>query len=300
MQSLIGKKVEQTQRFLSDGTRIPVTVVAVPKTSVMQVKTLEKEGYAAVQIGIGERKKAHQSLLGHAKKANLESSPAILKEVRISDDSTHAVGDAVSVSDVFKTGDIIKVSGVGKGKGFAGGVKRHGFRGGPRTHGQSDRERAPGSIGQTTTPGRVYRGKRMAGHMGTGNVSVTNLVVVGVNDEQVLIKGLVPGVLNSTIVIEKTGELKVPLELYQDPAEKAVEAEQDTEASSAIVEEPAVSAKQNPEETSADESVTETKEAVESQEAKNVDIEETKQEKNSDEVIDTDNATTEVKGDENS
>jgi len=238
IQTLIGKKIEQTQRFLSDGTRIPVTVIAVPKTSVTQVKTVEKDGYAAVQIGIGAKKKSTQSLLGHAKKANLTAASTVLREVRLSDEEAPAVGDTVSASDVFKTGDIIKVSGVGKGKGFQGGVRRHGFRGGPRTHGQSDRERAPGSIGQTTTPGRVYKGKRMAGHMGAGNASVTNLVVVSVNDEELLIKGLVPGTLNSTVYIEKTGELKNPIELYESPEEKVAREAKEAAEQEAATEQP--------------------------------------------------------------
>jgi len=222
IQTLIGTKREQTQGFLSDGTRIPITVIAMPKASVTQVKTVEKDGYSAVQIGIGSKKKATKPLMGHVKKANLSSVPTVLREVKIDEEEGLEVGAHVGATDVFKTGDIIKVSGVGKGKGFQGGVKRHGFRGGPRTHGQSDRERAPGSIGQTTTPGRVYKGKRMAGHMGTGNVSVTNLIVVSVDEEKMLVKGLVPGVLNSTVIIEKTGELKNPLELYESPEEKAI------------------------------------------------------------------------------
>ena len=221
IQTLIGRKIEQTQRFLADGTRIPVTVIAVPKTSVTQIKTIEKDGYSAVQIGIGTKKKPTQALLGRAKKAHLTIAPIVLREVHERGDEQLSIGDTVSAGDVFKNGDVIKVSGVGKGKGFAGGVKRHGFRGGPRTHGQSDRERAPGSIGQTTTPGRVYKGKRMAGHMGAGNVSVSNLVVVAVDNELMLIKGLVPGALNSTIYIEKTGEMKNPLELYESSEEKA-------------------------------------------------------------------------------
>lgn len=221
IQTLIGTKIEQTQGFLSDGTRIPLTVIAMPKASVTQVKTVEKDGYSAVQIGVGSRKKATKPLAGHIKKAKLSAMPSVLREVKIDSEEVLELGAQIAATDVFKTGDVIKVSGVGKGKGFQGGVKRYGFRGGPRTHGQSDRERAPGSIGQTTTPGRVYKGKRMAGHMGTEKVTVANLVVVSVDEEKMLVKGLIPGVLNSTVVIEKTGELKNPLELYESPEEKA-------------------------------------------------------------------------------
>jgi large subunit ribosomal protein L3 len=127
------------------------------------------------------------------------------------EDTLPAIGDIVAVENVFKPGDIVKVSGVSKGKGFAGVVKRHHFRGGPRTHGQSDRERAPGSIGQTTTPGRVYRGKKMAGRMGHEKVSVTHMQIVGFDlnssKKNLLVKGLMPGSANSIVKIEKTGEL---------------------------------------------------------------------------------------------
>jgi large subunit ribosomal protein L3 len=226
IQTLIGKKIEQTQRFLSDGRRIPVTVIAVPTTHVTQIKNVDKDGYTAVQIGIGTKKKPTKSLLGHAAKANLKTTPTTLKEVHLQDENTIPdIGATISPVDVLKVGDILKVSGTGKGKGFQGGVKRHGFHGGPKTHGQSDRHRAPGSIGSGTTPGRVYRGKKMAGHMGTGRVTVSNLVVMGVEENQVLIKGLVPGVLNSVVYLQKIGESKNPLELYQEKKnEEVVEA----------------------------------------------------------------------------
>jgi len=253
IQTLIGKKIEQTQGFLSDGTRIPLTVIAVPKANVTQVKTIEKDGYAAVQIGIGSKKKPSKPLLGHSKKANLQSTPSHIREVKVTPDTgtIPQLGDELNASDVFKSGDIIKVSGTAKGKGFAGGVKRYGFRGGPRTHGQSDRERAPGSIGQTTTPGRVYKGKRMAGHMGTHTVSITNLVVVSVSNDTMLVKGLVPGVINGTLYIEKTGESKKPVELYESPEDKAVREAKEQEASKAQ------------EEASANDSSTQNEETVE-------------------------------------
>jgi large subunit ribosomal protein L3 len=203
MNTIIGKKLEQTQGFLEDGTRVPLTVVDVADNIVLAVKTKLKHGYTAIQIGYGKRKNATKSLLGR---------PLIIKEARVqNDDQLLSVGDIVNVENVFKPGDIVKVSGVSKGKGFAGVVKRHHFKGGPRTHGQSDRERAPGSIGQTTTPGRVYRGKKMAGRMGHENVSISNMQIVGLDIKdkikKLLIKGLVPGSVNSIITIEKTGEL---------------------------------------------------------------------------------------------
>lgn len=227
MQTLIGKKIEQTQKFLTDGTRVPVTVIAVTPNTVVQIKTPEKDGYSAVQLGFGARKKTTKPLKGHIAAAKLTNSPVVLREVVLTnDEQAPEVGSAVVASDVLKAGDIIKVTGTGKGKGFAGGVKRYGFKGGPRTHGQSDRERAPGSIGQTTTPGRVYKGKRMAGHMGAHTVSVTNLVVVDVDGEKVLVKGLVPGVMNALVYLEKTGESKNPVELYGKDVKEEIVSEE--------------------------------------------------------------------------
>lgn len=208
MNTVIGRKVSQTQVFLTDGTRLPVTKVEVSDNAVVGVKTDEKHGYSAVQLGYGTRKKTSKTV---AKLAN-GKNPLVVREVRLaSDEAVPTVGDMVSVDTVLKPGDIVKVVGTSKGKGFAGVVKRHNFRGGPRTHGQSDRERAPGSIGQTTTPGRVYRGKRMAGRMGHEITSVTNLNIVDViiqgEVKTLLVKGLVPGPVNSIVQIVKTGEL---------------------------------------------------------------------------------------------
>lgn len=211
MQTILGQKQDQTQVFLTDGRRQPVTRIVVTDNTVTQVKTADKDAYWAVQIGFGSKKRAHKALAGHIKKAGTETVPALLREVRIEDADTEtapAVGAKIKLADVLKPGDIVQVSGVSKGKGFAGGVKRYGFRGGPRTHGQSDRERAPGSIGQTTTPGRVYKGKRMAGRMGHENVTVSNLTVLDIVDDTLFVKGLVPGGRKSVVMITKTGETK--------------------------------------------------------------------------------------------
>ncbi len=209
MQTIIGQKSEQTQRFLENGTRIPVTVVSVTPNSVITTKSLAKDGYTAVQIGAGSRKNSTRSQLGTAKKANLAAAPKIIKEVRFFDDSDvmPEVGTAINLSDVLQPGDIVNATGTSKGKGWAGVVKRHNFRGGPRTHGQSDRERAPGSLGQTTTPGRVYKGKRMAGRMGSETVTIQNLFVADVIGDKVYVAGLVPGHVNSFIVLKKTGKM---------------------------------------------------------------------------------------------
>ena len=210
MNTIFGTKINQTQKFLENGTRIPVTVVQALDNPVVAVKTTELHGYQAVQVGYGARKKATKALTGHVKKANFDAVPSMLKEIRVIDEVTVQPGDVVKVEETLAPGDIVDVTGQSKGKGFAGGVKRYGFGGGPRTHGQSDRERAPGSIGQTTTPGRVYKGKKMAGRMGNEQVTVQNLVVVDVDSDSktILIKGLVPGILGSVVRITKTGEVK--------------------------------------------------------------------------------------------
>lgn len=213
MQAILGRKQTQTQKFLSDGTRIPVTFVEVKANPVLTVKTQDRDGYVAVQLGYGVKKHANKAALGHSKKgANLDHAPYFLAEIRldadIKVDELPKPGEMVNVSSVFEPGDMINVTGISKGKGFAGGVKRYHFKGGPRTHGQSDRERAPGSIGQTTTPGRVYKGKHMAGKMGFERVTVRNLEVAEVLQEGLLINGLVPGIPGGYLVIKKVGKNK--------------------------------------------------------------------------------------------
>lgn len=230
MQSLIGQKKVQSQRFLENGARIPVTLIDVKDNVVMAIKSEDKDSYQAVQLGYGAKKKANKAELGHAKKgANLENAPKFLKEVRIKnvEEVLPEVGAVLNPAEVFEPGDMINVTGISKGKGFAGGVKRWGFRGGPKTHGQSDRHRAPGSIGQGTTPGRVYKGKKMAGRMGSDQVTVANLEIIDItNDGVLVVKGLVPGVIDNLIYIEKVGKNKnyVPLQktLEQIAAEEEI------------------------------------------------------------------------------
>lgn len=222
MNTVFGVKKQQSQVFLEDGTRVPVTVVSVLDNVVSQHKTSEKDGYAAVQLGIGVAKKQKKSVVSHLKKANITTLPKYLREVRISPDedlSTLSLGTKLELSTLLTPGDQLKVTGVSKGKGFAGGVKRHNFSGGPKTHGQSDRHRAPGAIGQGTTPGRVYKGKRMAGHMGVDTVSVTNLYVVDIKGSDVYVSGLIPGSKNTLIRLEKTGEKKnfIPVFRLEEP-----------------------------------------------------------------------------------
>ncbi len=225
MLALIGQKKDQSQRFLENGRRIPVTLIDVKDNVVVSVKSLDKDHYQAVQLGFSMKKKATKAELGHAKGAKLEKAPKFLREVKLADDEVSPeVGMVVNPSEVFTPGDIVNVSGVSKGKGFQGGVKRHGFAGGPKTHGQSDRHRAPGSIGQGTTPGRVYKGKRMAGRMGVDNVTVENLSIIDVTADGVLvIKGLVPGVTNGLIYVKKVGEDKKFVPLQKTPEQLEAE-----------------------------------------------------------------------------
>lgn len=222
--SLIGKKSYQKQGFLQDGKRVPLSGVAVLGNKITQIKTQDKEGYNALQLGIDTKKKSVKSIVNHSKKAGLEQTPRFFKEIRVETTQDIILGSEINISDVFNPGDIVDVTGTSKGKGFAGGVKRHGFKGGPRTHGQSDRERAPGSIGQTTTPGRVYKGKRMAGRMGQDTVTVKNLEIIEItNDGVLLIKGLVPGSLNSLLIVKKVGENKKFVPLYKEIVEETLE-----------------------------------------------------------------------------
>jgi large subunit ribosomal protein L3 len=202
---ILGKKLGMTQVYGKGGKTEAVTAVEAGPCTVTQVKTMEKDGYSAVKLGFGEVKK--QKAGGKKGKAK-EQAPVkfkYMRELRLDDGQQLEAGQKIDVS-VFKAGDIIDVCGISKGKGFAGGVKRYHFRGGPKTHGQSDRWRAPGSVGSNTSPGRVYKGLRMAGHMGDVRVTVSNLEVVEADQARnlLLIKGAVPGMTNGLLVIEKS------------------------------------------------------------------------------------------------
>jgi len=215
MNSMLAKKIEQGQKFLENGVRIPVTKLAVNGNVVIAIKTKDKDKYSAIQLGFDKRAKARKP------KSN-KSIYNFLREVRMADaDAMPAVGDSIKASEIFKPGDVINVTGISKGKGYAGGVKRYGFHGGPRTHGQSDRERAPGSIGSSTTPGRVYKGKKMAGRMGHEQVTVKNIRIVSVDDNFVLVKGLVPGGRNTLLILKKVGEDKKFVSLYSEEVKEA-------------------------------------------------------------------------------
>jgi len=205
MKGLIGKKVGMTQVFGEDGKVTPITLLEVGPCYVTQVKDQDNDGYASVQLGFGEAKPRRLTggQLGHLKRNDL---PPVkhLREFRLKTEEPLAEGQTLK-ADVFSVGEHVDVVGVSKGKGFQGGVKRHGFRGGPKTHGQSDRQRAPGSIGSTTTPGRVYKGTRMAGHMGSDRVTSQNLKVVLVDAERNLlgVAGSVPGAKGSIVTVKE-------------------------------------------------------------------------------------------------
>jgi large subunit ribosomal protein L3 len=207
MKGILGKKVGMTQVFGERGEVIPVTVIEAGPCFVAQIKTVERDGYAAIQLGFEEAKpkRLTKPQLKHLQKASLQPL-RYLREIRLTADElgTFQEGQKVTV-DLFAKGDLVDVTGTSKGKGFAGVVKRHGFSGGPKTHGQSDRHRAPGAIGACTTPGKVVKGMRMAGHMGAERVTAQSLEVVMVDPERNLLalKGAVPGARNGLLLIRQ-------------------------------------------------------------------------------------------------
>ncbi|MEE8174573.1 MAG: 50S ribosomal protein L3 [Dehalococcoidia bacterium] len=208
VRGLIGRKIGMTQVFLDDGTMQAVTAIEAGPCFVVQIKTEAKEGYDAVQLGFGQAKRLNSPQKGHLKGVG---SLRYLREFKAGDVSTLEVGQKVDVG-LFQAGDLVDIIGTSKGKGFAGVVKRHHFAGGPKTHGQSDRHRAPGSIGATTTPGRVFKGMRMAGHMGNERVTVRHLKVIAADTERnlLLIKGAVPGGRNGILLVNKSVKRKQP------------------------------------------------------------------------------------------
>ena len=204
MTGLLGRKIGMTTVYDDSGRANAVTMVEVGPCVVTQVKTEQRDGYQAVQVGFIRSSKTNMPLRGHFERAG--GSYQHVQEFKVADLGEFEVGQEIR-ANVFSTGDSIKVTGTSKGKGFQGGVKRHGFAGGPKTHGQSDRHRAPGSVGAGTFPGRVWPGTRMAGHMGDRRVTTRGLSVAGVDpaENYILVKGSVPGARNSIVRIEKQG-----------------------------------------------------------------------------------------------
>ncbi|MEW6509984.1 MAG: 50S ribosomal protein L3 [Bacteroidota bacterium] len=206
MNGLLGKKIGMTSIFDDHGQVIPCTVIEAGPCYVTQIKTRERDGYEAVQLGFGATRERllSKAVKGHLAKAGVKSA-RIVREFRGNGSSEVQPGQEIKVDAVFAKGDLVSVIGTSKGRGFQGVVKRHHFGGGFRTHGQSDRERAPGSIGSSSHPSRVFRGMRMAGRMGGDQVTVRNLKVVGIipDSNLLLLKGSVPGAINGVVEIRK-------------------------------------------------------------------------------------------------
>jgi large subunit ribosomal protein L3 len=198
---LIGRKVGMTQVFQADGTMVAVSVLEVAPNTVTRLRTTERDGYTAIQLGTDEKKKLNKPRAGQLKGL---PSLATLREFRLDDLAGYEVGHAIAVADMFAPGDLVDVTGVSKGKGFAGHIKRHHFHRGPKTHG-SDHHREPGSIGPGTTPGRVYKGVKMAGHMGDTQVTTKKLKVVSADADKnlLLLQGSLPGARGSLILVRK-------------------------------------------------------------------------------------------------
>lgn len=198
---LLGKKIGMTRLFAENGEIIPVTVIEAGPCYVTQVKSVEQDGYSAIQVGFGHAKRLTKPAEGH-----LKDLPQVrhLREFRTDDASDYKKGQSLDAS-LFKEGDWVDVMGISKGKGFAGAMKRHGFKGGPMTHGQSDRQRSVGSIGAGTTPGHVFKGMRGPGHMGDRRVTVLSLEVVRVDAERnmLAVRGAIPGARNGLVMIRE-------------------------------------------------------------------------------------------------
>jgi large subunit ribosomal protein L3 len=205
MEGLLGRKIGMTQVFAENGRVQPVTVIEAGPCVVTQLKTQERDGYSAVQVGFGEAKHVKKPQAGHLKASGATHLRYLVEFRQVDDDSQYAVGQPLTV-ELFQPGDEVDVTGTSKGKGFAGVMKRHGFRGGPKTHGQSDRARAPGSIGPGTTPGRVYKGTRMAGRMGNERRTVQRLAVVEADGQRnlLLVRGSIPGPAGRLVIIRRS------------------------------------------------------------------------------------------------
>lgn len=222
LKGILGTKGSTEQVFTDNGDRIPVTCIHTSPCYVVNIKSMGVDGYWSVQLGFGQARNIKKPTSGLFKKAGIKTPLRFLKEVRFDEAELLTegkkkglkvgelelwVGQELKASELFGKGEMVNATGTSKGKGFQGVVKRHGFGGGPRTHGQSDRERAPGSIGAGTTPGRVYKGKKMAGRMGSDTVTVQNLEVIDVTDTDLFVKGLLPGVPGALTLVRSSAAL---------------------------------------------------------------------------------------------
>jgi large subunit ribosomal protein L3 len=239
IEGLLGRKLGTLQIFDRDGTVVPVTVIEAGPCTVLQVKTKDRDGYEAVQLGFGVRRRVNEPMKGHFKGLG---SFRYLREFRVDEISQWEVGQRVG-AEVFEPGDLVDVSGISKGRGFAGVVKRYGFRGGPKTHGQSDRHRAAGSIGASASPSRVIKGLKMAGHMGAVKVTVRNLEVVDSNPARgvIMVKGSVPGAKDGLLRIRVARKQAVKRRVVEREAEEPSAEEppvEEPQAEEAPVDEP--------------------------------------------------------------
>ena len=217
---ILGIKKSQSQQFDEKGARIAVTTVETAPNYLLDIKLSAKNGYSALVIGYGEGKNIAKPVLGLLKKAKVEKKLKYVQEFRFDPtvlpvsekdgkktvtfgDVIVEIGQELKPTQLFSLQDPIVATAVSKGKGFQGVVKRHAFKGGSKTHGQSDRQRAPGSIGMSTTPGRVFRGKRMAGRMGSETVSIKGLKIVGTTDTGLVVRGLIPGAIGGLVRIRR-------------------------------------------------------------------------------------------------
>ena len=242
MKGILGRKVGMTEKFTTDGRVIPVTVIEVEPNVITQIKTVDTDGYNAVQLGVVDKKEKHSTKaeIGHAKKAGV-APKRFLKEIRVEDVTQYELGSTIK-ADTFEVGEKVDVTGTSKGKGFAGVIKRHNQSRGPETHG-SRYHRRPGSMG-TMRPMRVLKGKKLAGHMGCETVTIQNLEIIdiNVNDNYILVSGNVPGAKNSLVLIKSAvkGNGKVdPKELVKYEVEETVVdvVEETVEATEAEIEE---------------------------------------------------------------
>lgn len=203
--AILGRKLGMLRVFMGDGQSVAVTAIQAGPCPVVQVKGAEKDGYDAIQIGYVDAKEKHltKAQMGHLAKAG-EGRFRVLREIRLEGPATQAVGEALTV-DMFTPGELVKISGKSIGKGTAGVMKRWNFRGGKASHGEEKTHRNAGSIGNNTEPGKVWKNKKMAGHMGARNVTVQSVIVVDVRPEDnlILVKGAVPGPSNGLVMVRK-------------------------------------------------------------------------------------------------
>ena len=202
---MVGRKLGMTRVFTETGESLPVTAILAEPNRVCQVKTKEIDGYSAIQVTFGERKpsRVNKPMAGHFSKAKVMAGRG-LREFRVEASDIEAIQEGAEIGvEQFEAGQFVDVTGISKGKGFAGTIKRHNFRGQDRSHGNSLSHRVPGSIGQNQTPGRVFKGKKMAGHMGNSRVTMQNLQVVRVDADRhlILVKGAVPGAVGQNVII---------------------------------------------------------------------------------------------------